>query len=75
MGADLPQRGHAELKERVAMRIARASLALQRVRRIRQACGRPACLKKIDGNWLVVHDQISVPLDFESGKALLNLEP
>jgi ketosteroid isomerase-like protein len=33
------------------------------------------CLRKIDENWLIVHDQISVPLDFESGKAMLNLEP
>jgi ketosteroid isomerase-like protein len=34
-----------------------------------------ACLRKIDGNWLIVHDQASVPLDFESGRALLNLTP
>jgi ketosteroid isomerase-like protein len=33
------------------------------------------CFEKIDGNWLVVHDQISVPLDFQTGKALLDLEP
>jgi hypothetical protein len=30
---------------------------------------------KIAGNWLVVHDQVSVPPDLDSGKALLNLEP
>lgn len=34
-----------------------------------------ACFRKIDGNWLIVHDQVSVPLDVESGRALLNLEP
>ena len=33
------------------------------------------CLRKIDGNWLIVHDHASVPLDPGSGKALLNLEP
>jgi uncharacterized protein (TIGR02246 family) len=33
------------------------------------------CLRKIDGNWLVVHDQISVPTDFASGRALLDLQP
>jgi ketosteroid isomerase-like protein len=33
------------------------------------------CLRKIDGNWLIVHDQVSVPVDFESGRALLDLEP
>jgi len=33
------------------------------------------CFRKINGNWLIVHDQVSVPLDLESGRALLNLEP
>jgi uncharacterized protein (TIGR02246 family) len=33
------------------------------------------CFRKIDGNWLLAHDQVSVPLDVASGKALLNLEP
>jgi ketosteroid isomerase-like protein len=33
------------------------------------------CLRKIDGNWLIVHDHASVPLDFNSGRALLDLEP
>lgn len=32
-------------------------------------------LRKIDGNWLIVHDQVSVPVDLESGRALLDLEP
>jgi hypothetical protein len=32
-------------------------------------------LRKIDGNWLIAHDQVSVPLDVESGSALLNLKP
>jgi len=34
-----------------------------------------ACFRKIDGNWLIVHDQVSVPVDFGSGRALLDLEP
>ena len=34
-----------------------------------------AGFRKIDGNWLIVHDQVSVPVDIGSGKALLNLEP
>jgi len=33
------------------------------------------CLRKIDGNWRIVHDQVSVPVDFASGRALLDLEP
>ncbi len=34
-----------------------------------------SCLRKRDGTWLIVHDQISVPVDFQSGRALLDLEP
>jgi ketosteroid isomerase-like protein len=33
------------------------------------------CFLKIDGNWLIVHDQVSVPVDVASGRAVLNLEP
>jgi ketosteroid isomerase-like protein len=34
-----------------------------------------SCFRKIDGAWLIVHDQVSTPLDIETGRALLNLEP
>jgi uncharacterized protein (TIGR02246 family) len=34
-----------------------------------------ACFRKIDGTWLIAHDQVSVPVDFASGRALLDLEP
>jgi uncharacterized protein (TIGR02246 family) len=34
-----------------------------------------ACFRKIDGTWRIAHDQVSVPVDFESGRALLGLEP
>jgi uncharacterized protein (TIGR02246 family) len=33
------------------------------------------CLQKIDGTWLVVHDQVSVPLDITSGNGVVDLEP
>jgi len=33
------------------------------------------CFRKIDGNWLIVHDHASAPFDPGSGKALLSLEP
>lgn len=33
------------------------------------------CLRKIEGAWLVVHDHASVPIDFKSGRASLDLEP
>lgn len=33
------------------------------------------CFRKIDDQWLIAHDHVSVPLDFASGRALLNLEP
>lgn len=31
--------------------------------------------RKIGGIWLNAHDQVSVPLDFSTGRALLNLKP
>jgi ketosteroid isomerase-like protein len=34
-----------------------------------------AGFRKIDGNWVIAHDQVSVPIDFGSGRALVNLEP
>jgi ketosteroid isomerase-like protein len=33
------------------------------------------CFQKIDGNWLIAHDQVSVPLDITSGKGVTGLEP
>ncbi|MBB5781482.1 YybH family protein [Nonomuraea jabiensis] len=33
------------------------------------------CLQKIDGTWLIAHDQVSVPLDIASGKGVVDLEP
>ncbi|TVT15137.1 DUF4440 domain-containing protein [Amycolatopsis rhizosphaerae] len=33
------------------------------------------CFRKIDGDWLIVHDQASVPLDIASGKGVTDLEP
>ena len=34
-----------------------------------------ACLRRIDGDWLVVHDHVSVPADLEHGHTVLNLTP
>lgn len=34
-----------------------------------------ACFQKIEDNWLIVHEQVSVPADFESGKAVFDLQP
>lgn len=31
--------------------------------------------EKIDGTWLIVHDQVSVPLDVASGRGVVDLEP
>lgn len=33
------------------------------------------CFKKIDGKWLITHEQFSVPIDFESGMGLTDLQP
>lgn len=32
-------------------------------------------LRRIDGKWKIVHDHISVPVDFETGKARLDATP
>ena len=32
-------------------------------------------LRKIDGEWLITHDQVSVPIDFKTGTALRDLTP
>lgn len=34
-----------------------------------------ACYRKTNGKWLIVHEQVSVPVDVASGKALLDLKP
>ncbi len=33
------------------------------------------CFKKINGKWLISHEHISLPVDFESGKILSDLKP
>jgi ketosteroid isomerase-like protein len=33
------------------------------------------CFQKVDGNWLIAHDQVSVPLDISSGKGVTDLQP
>jgi uncharacterized protein (TIGR02246 family) len=34
-----------------------------------------ACFRRIDGAWLIAHEQVSVPVDLASGRALLDLKP
>jgi uncharacterized protein (TIGR02246 family) len=34
-----------------------------------------ACYRKTNGKWLIVHEQVSVPVDLRSGKAMLDLKP
>jgi ketosteroid isomerase-like protein len=34
-----------------------------------------ACYRKTNGKWLIVHEQVSVPVDLRSGKAVLDLQP
>jgi ketosteroid isomerase-like protein len=33
------------------------------------------CFRKLDGRWLITHDQASVPFDVASGKGVADLEP
>jgi len=34
-----------------------------------------ACYRKTNGKWLIVHEQVSVPVDVGNGKAMLDLKP
>ncbi|TDD16541.1 DUF4440 domain-containing protein [Kribbella turkmenica] len=34
-----------------------------------------ACWRRLDGEWLIAHDHVSVPTDFRSGRSVLDLEP
>jgi uncharacterized protein (TIGR02246 family) len=34
-----------------------------------------ACYRRIDGRWLIVHVQVSVPVDLATGRAVLDLKP
>ena len=34
-----------------------------------------ACYRKTNGKWLIVHEQVSVPVDLANGKAMLDLTP
>lgn len=34
-----------------------------------------ACWRRIDGQWLIQHEHVSVPVDVGGGKALLDLKP
>jgi len=34
-----------------------------------------ACYRKTNGKWLIVHEQVSVPVDLRSGKAVMDLRP
>ncbi|MFF0312032.1 YybH family protein [Streptosporangium sp. NPDC004379] len=33
------------------------------------------CFRKVDGRWLIAHDQVSVPFDTASGRGVTDLEP
>jgi uncharacterized protein (TIGR02246 family) len=33
------------------------------------------CYRKTNGKWLIVHEQVSVPIDVRSGEAVLDLKP
>ena len=33
------------------------------------------CYRKTNGNWLIIHEQVSVPVDVRNGKAMLDLKP
>jgi len=53
----------------------RISGALKNGSKVEQWLRWTACFQKLDGSWLIVHDHVSVPTDFGTGKALLDLRP
>ena len=53
----------------------RLSGALKNGNKVEQWLRWTACFRKLDGIWLIVHDHVSVPTDFATGKALLELRP
>src|SRR4051794_36858352 len=53
----------------------RMSGALKNGSRIDQWLRWTACFRKLDGDWRIVHDHVSVPTDFATGKSLLDLKP
>ncbi|GEB54371.1 YybH family protein [Streptomyces cacaoi] len=64
---------------------AQADLAIARcaVRMAGTMSGRPMdswvrttnCFRRIEGEWLMFHDHVSWPIDFATGKALMDLTP
>ncbi|WP_067893593.1 YybH family protein [Nocardia vaccinii] len=32
-------------------------------------------MRRVDGDWLIAHDQVSVPFDVQTGKGVVDLEP
>jgi ketosteroid isomerase-like protein len=48
---------------------------LKNGRRIERWLRSTMCFRRLSGNWLIAHDHVSAPLDLQTGKALLNLEP
>ncbi len=55
--------------------INRLSGTLKNGRKIGSWVRYTACFRKIGGKWLIAHEQVSFPVDFGSGKALLDLKP
>ncbi|KOG91958.1 hypothetical protein ADK38_00320 [Streptomyces varsoviensis] len=64
---------------------AQADLAIARcaVRMAGTMFGRPMdswvrttnCFRRVEGEWLMIHDHVSWPIDFATGKALMDLTP
>ena len=53
----------------------RISGALKNGNKVEQWLRWTVCFHKLDGIWLIVHDHVSVPTDFATGRALLELRP
>jgi ketosteroid isomerase-like protein len=58
-----------------ASMLLRASGALQDGREVGYWVRTTNCFRRIDGRWLITHEHVSLPVDFKSGRAAMELVP
>ena len=59
----------------VAYMLIRASGTLKNGREVGYWVRATSCCRRSDQSWLIVHEHVSLPVDFESGRAAMDLVP
>jgi ketosteroid isomerase-like protein len=59
----------------VAFMLIRASGTLKDGRAVGYWVRASVCCRRSDGGWLIIHEHISLPVDFRSGRAVMDLVP